>query len=55
MLCTKKVQSFISGRFPMKNSVSIVRIAHLCRLGYFFRHRINWISAIWQAYILRFP
>ena len=39
MLCTKKVQrkhkAFISGRFPMKNSVSIVRIAHLCRLGYF--------------------
>ena len=40
MLCTKKVQrkykAFISGRFPMKNSVAIVRITHLCRLGYFF-------------------
>ena len=59
MLCTKKVQrkykAFISGRFPMKNSVSIVRITHLCRLGYFFRRRINWISATWQAYIRRFP
>ena len=31
----RKQREFISGRFPMTNSVSIVRIAHLCRLGYF--------------------
>ena len=30
----------------MTNSVSIVRIAHLCRLGYFFRHQVAHLTTI---------
>ena len=55
MLCTKKAKRIHFGpisddkkRFNCQNRTSL-------SFRLFFRHRVNWISAIWQAYIRRFP
>lgn len=41
------LEGFISDRFLKTKSPSIVRITHLCRLGYFSNLHITMIFSIW--------